>query len=60
MYELVGAEAYLYFDAEDTQLTARVNSRVSVKNGEEVSFVVDLTKIHIFDKETKLRIAMND
>lgn len=57
VYELLGAEVYLYFDVEGTQMTARVNSRTELRNGDHAKFALDMEKIHLFDKETELTIA---
>ena len=53
VYELLGAEVYLYFDIEGFHLTARVNPRTTAKVGDVVKFAFDLNKLHIFDKETE-------
>ena len=57
VYELLGAEVYLYFDLEGTQMTARVNPRTTLRNGDHAVFALDMEKIHIFDKETELTIT---
>lgn len=54
VYELLGAEVYLYFDVEDANFTARVNPRTTARVGDTVKLGLDLTKIHVFDKETEL------
>ena len=56
VYELLGAEVFLYFNLGDTQLTARVNSRTELRGGDEATFALDMTKVHLFDKETELAI----
>lgn len=53
VYELLGAEVYLYFDAEGSSMTARVNPRTTARTGDVVKFSLDLEKMHIFDKETE-------
>ena len=53
LYELLGAEVYLYFDVEGFDCTARVNPRTQARPGDEVRMAMDLTKLHIFDKETE-------
>ncbi len=53
VYEMLGAEVFLYFDQGDTSFTARVNPRTTARPGDKVDFALDLTKIHIFDKETE-------
>ena len=57
VYELLGAEVYLYFDVEGTQMTARVNSRTPLRTGDHATFALDMEKIHLFDKETELTIT---
>ena len=57
VYELLGAEVFLYFDVEGTQLTARVNPRTTLRTGDKAVFALDMEKIHVFDKETELTIT---
>ena len=57
VYELLGAEVFLYFDVAGTQVTARVGSGTELRSGDKASFTFDMSKIHIFDKETELTIA---
>ena len=57
LYELLGAEVFLYFDIEGTQFTARVNPRTSLRTGDEAVFALDMNKVHLFDKETEVTIA---
>jgi len=57
VYELLGAEVFLYFDYADTQITARVDPRTTAKMGDTVKFAFDMTKSHFFDKETELTIT---
>ena len=51
--ELLGAEAYLYFDIDGHQCTARVSSEVDFYNGMDGVFALDLSKLQLFDKETE-------
>ena len=53
VYELLGAEVYLYFDLEEFPITARVDSRTTARPGDTVKFAFDVEKIHVFDKETE-------
>ncbi len=63
VYELLGAEVFLYFTLEDktntkdlnnsVDITARVNPRTTAKVGDTIKIALDLSKIHIFDKETE-------
>lgn len=57
VYELLGAEVYLYFDLADAPMTARVDSRTTVRPGDKVKFALDVEKIHVFDKETEQTIT---
>ena len=57
VYELLGAEVFLYFDVQGTQMTARVNPRTTLRTGDEATFALDMDKIHLFDKETELTIT---
>ena len=57
VYELLGAEVYLYFDFAGTQMTARVNPKTPARAGDTVKFALDMSKTHYFDKETQLTIV---
>lgn len=57
VYEMMGAEVFLYFDIENINFTARVNPRTNARVGSVVKFAMDLSKIHIFDKETEKAIV---
>ena len=53
VYELLGAEVYLYFDLDKFPMTARVDSRTTARPGDVVKFALDVEKIHVFDKDTE-------
>ncbi len=53
VYELLGAEVYLYFDLEEFPITARVDPRTTSRPGDKIKFAFDIDKIHVFDKETE-------
>ncbi|MCD7867092.1 MAG: sn-glycerol-3-phosphate ABC transporter ATP-binding protein UgpC [Clostridiales bacterium] len=57
VYELLGAEVFLYFDVNDVQVTARVDPRTTVKTGDPIRFAFDMEKAHFFDKESELVIT---
>ena len=57
VYELLGAEVFLYFDYDNTAMTARVNPKTPARTGSEVKFAIDMDKLHVFDKETELAIV---
>jgi multiple sugar transport system ATP-binding protein len=54
--ELMGAETYLYLNCEGNPLTARVEPTSTAKTGDRIKIALDLTKIHLFDKETEKTI----
>ena len=57
VYELLGAEVFLYFDYAGSQVTARVDPRTTAKTGDEVKFALDMEKVHFFDKDTEKTIT---
>ena len=57
VYELLGAEVFLYFDLGNANITARVEPTTKVRPGDTVKYTFDTKKIHVFDKETELTIA---
>jgi multiple sugar transport system ATP-binding protein len=57
VYELLGAEVFLYFDFAGAQMTARVNPRTTARAGDTVTFALDMDKTHYFDKETQKTIT---
>ena len=50
VYELTGAEAYLYFEYAKTNMIARVNSKFEANVGAEVTLYLDEDAFHLFDK----------
>ena len=57
VYELLGAEVFLYFDLAEFPITARVDSRTTARPGDKVKVAFDVEKIHIFDKDTEMAIT---
>ncbi len=53
VYELLGAEVFLYFDIDQVNCTARVNPRTTARPGDTIKLGIDMTKLHIFDKDTE-------
>ncbi|MGL5436306.1 MAG: ABC transporter ATP-binding protein [Lachnospiraceae bacterium] len=53
VYELLGAEVYLYFDINEANCTARVNPRTTARPGDTIKLAMDLSKVHVFDKDTE-------
>ena len=58
VYELLGAEVYLYCEIQKTNVIARVAASTTAKVGSKVRFAFDTEKIHVFDKDTE-RIITN-
>ncbi len=57
VYEMLGAEVFLYFDVEGFPMTARVDPRTTARTGDTIKFSLNTDKLHIFDKETQKVIA---
>lgn len=53
VYELLGAEVFLYLDVDSFEITARVNPRTTARPGDKIKVAMDLTKLHVFDKESE-------
>ena len=52
--ELMGAEIYLYLNVgESGKLTARVSSRSTTRAGDKIKVAFDMSRLHIFDKDTE-------
>ena len=52
--ELMGAEIYLYLNVgEEGKLTARVSSRSTTRAGDTIKIGFDMSRMHIFDKDTE-------
>ena len=58
VYEMLGAEVYLYVEIEGQEVTARVNPRTTARPGDVIKVAFDASKIHLFDKETE-RVICN-
>ena len=53
VYEMLGAEVFLYFTVEGFDITVRVNPRTTARPGDTVKFAMDIARLHVFDKETE-------
>ncbi|MBQ3065071.1 MAG: TOBE domain-containing protein, partial [Clostridia bacterium] len=51
--ELMGAEIYLYLVTDEQTLTARVSSRSASRAGDTIRVALDVSRMHIFDKDTE-------
>ncbi len=54
--EKMGSETYLYMDIGETSCIARVDPRTTAQVGDTIKIAFDMTKAHLFDKETELAI----
>ena len=57
VYEMLGAEVFLYFDYDGANMTARVKPDTKARTNDMIDFALDPEKIHVFDKETELTIT---
>lgn len=57
VYEMLGAEVFLYFTVEGFDITVRVNPRTTARPGDTIKIALDTSKIHIFDKDTETTIT---
>ncbi len=57
VYEMLGAEALLYFDLGDDRLCAKVPSHSPARMGDAVCLDVDLACAHVFDARTQQALA---
>ncbi len=51
--ELMGAEIYLYIKTGEQNLIARVSSRSQARAGDNIKVAFDVSRMHIFDKDTE-------
>lgn len=56
VFELIGAESYLYSNLNEQNFTARINSRNDLDSGQNVTFSFDMNKVSFFDKMSGVRI----
>ena len=57
VYEMLGAEVFVYVTVEGVDVTVREAPGTVVKPGDEMDLSLDVEKIHIFDKETQVTIC---
>ena len=56
VYELLGAEALLYFEYAGNRIIASVSAKTEVKEGGGIRLAFDLEKAYLFDRDTELAI----
>ena len=55
--ELMGSESYIYTKCGNSQMNVKVEGSTELKIGEVASFYLNTEKLHVFHKETELRIV---
>lgn len=58
VYELLGAEVFLYAEVEGANLTASVEPETTAKVGDRIPFALDVNKIHVFVKRQSLQLQI--
>ena len=56
VYEMLGAEVFLYFTVDTFDITVRVNPRTTARPGDTIKLAMEGSKIHLFDKQTEKTI----
>lgn len=56
--EQMGNEVNIYFSPKNHQYIARLETGVTVQSGQEYELWFDMTKCHIFDKETEENVSL--
>lgn len=54
--EIMGAETYLYLIKDNYKLVSRVKGTYETKMGSKVNLIMDISKIHLFDKNSEKSI----
>ncbi|GAB4110434.1 MAG: ABC transporter ATP-binding protein [Roseiflexaceae bacterium] len=55
--EPLGSEVYAFIDNGGKELVARLDPRTTAKVGQPLEVIVDMAKMHIFDKETEKAVV---
>lgn len=55
--ELMGAESYIYTKCGDSNINVRVEGTTALKIGQEAKLFLDANKLHVFNKQTELKIV---
>ncbi len=56
VYEMLGANALVYFDMGQAGWVASVDATVQQKSGDVISLALDTAKVHVFDSESEMAI----
>ena len=52
-FEPLGSEVFAYVENGGKEMVSRLDPRTGVRVGQPVDLVVDMGKMHIFDRETE-------
>ena len=55
--ERMGAESFIYFKSGNSNMTAKVEGSTKFEPKDSIKLHVQIDKIHVFDKESELRIC---
>ena len=53
----MGSESYIYTKCGNSQMNVKVEGSTALKIGEVANLYLNTEKLHVFDKETELRIV---
>ncbi|MEF9839913.1 MAG: ABC transporter ATP-binding protein [Lachnospiraceae bacterium] len=56
VYEMLGAEAFIYFNYQGVEMSAKVSPDSNVERGNKIKIQFDVERIHLFDLYTEQRI----
>ena len=56
VYEMLGDKCCLYCEKNGETLTASLRSDTKAKRGDDITLVLDLDKMHVFDRDTQMAI----
>lgn len=57
VYEMLGANALVYFDVDQTGWVASVDTSTQLKSGDKIELGIDTEMIHVFDFDTEKTIT---
>ncbi|MCD8084545.1 MAG: ABC transporter ATP-binding protein [Clostridiales bacterium] len=57
VYEVMGAEVYLYFDINGQSCTARVEPGTTARPGDTIRIALDIASLHVFDRDSGQALA---
>ena len=57
VYEMLGANALIYFDVDQTGWVASLDTSIPLKCGDQIRLGLDAEMIHVFDCDTEKTIT---